>query len=234
MGIGRTRRLRIFLAEDHLAIREMLAAFLASSALIDVVGQAADGREVIDACLKLQPELLVLDVDLPGLSGISIARRMTAELPDMPILMFTSHYDRVTVQDALEAGARGIIEKTAPAAQLLTAIESVASGKAYFGEKVTQMVQQSFMDPVATRTADGLTTREREVLQLVAEGLSNKEISSRLNNSVKTVENHRHNLMRKLNAHNSADLTREAFRLGVLKPKGVTRPPLESSDPGAT
>lgn len=209
--------LTIYLAEDHVAIRELLVAHLRMTPGYTVVGQTDDGRKVLDDCLRLKPRLLILDLGLPGLNGVEVARGVAKALSQTQILIFTSHYDAATVRQVLEAGARGMVEKSAPFDQLVKAIESVAAGKAFFGGAVTEALQRSFSEPVATRTVDNLTTREREVLQLVAEGLSNKEISARLGISVKTAENHRHNLMRKLDAHNGSDLTREAYRLGLLR-----------------
>lgn len=210
-------KFRLVMAEDHVAIREVVVAYLKSHPRIDVVGQASDGREAIDLCLRLKPEVLVLDIDLPEVNGVSVTRTLTARLPELRVLIFSSHNDSATVRQVLEAGARGVIEKTGSAEALVKAIERVAQGHAYFGERIAEALQRSFVEPVVTRTKDNLTGREREVLQLVAEGMSNKEISSRLNISVKTVENHRHNLMSKLSAHNAADLTREAYRLGYLR-----------------
>jgi DNA-binding NarL/FixJ family response regulator len=209
--------LTIYLAEDHIAIRELLVAHLRMQPAYSVIGQTDDGRQVVEDCTRLKPRLLILDLGLPGLNGVEVARALTKAVPQTHILIFTSHHDAATVRQVLEAGARGMVEKSAPFDQLVKAIEAVSAGRAFFGDAVTASLQRSFSDPVATRTVDNLTTREREVLQLVAEGLSNKEISSRLGISVKTAENHRHNLMRKLGAHNGSDLTREAYRLGLLR-----------------
>jgi DNA-binding NarL/FixJ family response regulator len=208
----------IYVAEDHVAIRELLVSHLGMLPGYRVVGQTHDGHQVVKDCLLLQPRLLILDLGLPALNGVEVARTLTKSVPNMQILIFTSHHDAATVRQVLEAGARGMVEKSAPFDRLLKAIEAVAAGRAYFGEAVTEALQRSFMDPPVTRSNDQLTTREREVLQLVAEGLSNKEVSTRLGISVKTAENHRHNLMRKLGAHNGSDLTREAYRLGFLRP----------------
>ena len=209
--------IRLFIAEDHVAIREVLAAYLASVTTIQIVGQATDGLVAVKSCLELKPDVVLLDIDMPGLNGVSVARKLTAEIPDTQILIFTSHYDGATVRQAIEAGARGIIEKTGPIEALMKAIEAVAEGRAYFGSKITQVLQRSMLEPSTSNISDQLTSREREILQLVAEGYSNKELCTRLGISLRTVENHRHNLMRKIGAHNSADLTREAFRMGLIR-----------------
>jgi DNA-binding NarL/FixJ family response regulator len=215
--MGEMQSIRLFIAEDHVAIREVLAAYLASVPKIQVVGQATDGLAAIQACLELKPDVVLLDIDMPGLNGVSVTRKLTSEIPDTRILIFTSHHDSATVRQALEAGARGIIEKTGPVDALLQAIEAVAEGRSYFGSKITEVLQRSMLEPNAADPADNLTSREREILQLVAEGYSNKELCTRLGISLRTVENHRHNLMRKLGAHNSADLTREAFRMVLIR-----------------
>ncbi|WP_175414877.1 response regulator [Nibricoccus aquaticus] len=231
MGPGKTSALTVFIAEDHVAIREVLALFLNSKSHIQIVGESSDGHEVVAQCLKLKPRLLLLDIDLPGLNGISIARNLTLAQPETQILIFSSHNDAATIRMVLEAGVRGIIEKTSRAETLLQAIEIVGSGKAYFGEKITQALQQAFIDPATTRTPGTLTPREHEVLQLIAEGFSNKEVSTKLGISVKTAENHRHHIMEKLGAHNAADLTREAFSLGLVRTQ--SRPGFQQGKPAA-
>ncbi len=214
---GSQQTVRLFIAEDHVAIREVLAAYLAHVPKIHVIGQATDGLTALTACLELKPDVVLLDIDMPGLNGVSVARKLTAEIPSTQILFFTSHYDTATVRQAIEAGARGIIEKTGPVEALVKAIEAVSEGRSYFGAKITEVLQRSMLEPNSSGVSDSLTSREREILQLVAEGYSNKELCSRLGISLRTVENHRHNLMRKLGAHNSADLTREAFRMGMIR-----------------
>ena len=217
MGLETSPTLRIFLAEDHVAIREVLAVYIQTRPHLKVVGEASNGLQVVEQCARLKPNLLLLDIDLPGMNGISIAHMLTASTPETHILIFSSHYDAATVRQVLEAGARGIIEKTSPIETLMKAIETVGAGRPYFGERVTRILEQSFSKPIATRSADNLTAREREILQLIAEGCSNKDVSSRLGISIKTSENHRHHLMQKLGTRNAADLTREAFRLGLVR-----------------
>lgn len=182
-----------------------------------VVGEASDGRQVVDACVQLKPDLVLLDIDLPGLNGIAVARALTTAVPTTHVLIFTSHYDAATMRQVLEAGAKGIVEKSGSLDSLLKAIETVGNGGAYFTERVTEAVHQFFLNPATARTQSALTAREMEILQLVAEGNSTKEIAARLGISAKTAGNHRYALMRKLDAHNLADLTREAFRLGVVR-----------------
>lgn len=212
-----TQPLTLYIAEDHTAIRELLVNYLSMAKAYKIVGQTADGRKVVEDCRRLSPQLLILDLGLPGLGGLEIARTLSRELPQISILIFSSHDDALTVRQAMEAGARGMVEKSSSFETLLKAIDTVGAGRAFFGAAVTQALHKAFIDQTTSRSPDSLTPREREVLQLVAEGRSNKEIQTALGISLRTAENHRHNLMRKLDAHNAADLTRAAYRLGVLR-----------------
>ncbi|MBI4625299.1 MAG: response regulator transcription factor [Verrucomicrobia bacterium] len=206
----------VYLAEDHVAIRELLVRHLEMLPAYRVVGQASDGTLVAADCQRLKPRVLVLDLGLPGVGGVEIAQTVTRESPHTRILVFTAHHTPAVVRQALEAGALGMVEKSAPFDTLLRALEAVAVGRAFFGEAITQQMQQAFQAPAANDPSGGLTPREHEVLKLVAGGRSNKEIAEQLGISIKTAENHRHNLMTKLDAHNAADLTRAAFQFGVL------------------
>jgi DNA-binding NarL/FixJ family response regulator len=230
MAEGKTSALTVFIAEDHVAIREVLSAFLSTKPNIKIVGEASDGHQVLTEVTRLKPNLLLLDIDMPGINGISIARNLTLSQPETQTLIFSSHTDAATVRLVLEAGVRGVIEKTSRVDTLLQAIETVGAGKAYFGERITQSLQQAFITPAAAKPNAGLTPREHEVLQLIAEGCSNKEVSTKLGISIKTAENHRHHIMEKLGAHNAADLTREAFNLGLVRTN--TRPGFQQ-DPAA-
>lgn len=223
MAEGTKPVLSVLIAEDHVAIREVLAAYLNTKPHIQIVGEASEGQEALSLCTRLKPNLLLLDIDLPGLNGISIARSLSLAQPETQILVFTSHTDPATIRLALEAGVRGIVEKTGRVETLLEAIETVGAGKAFFGERITQVLPEAMSELPGRRSANTLTPREHEVLQLVAEGRSNKEVAARLGISVKTAENHRHHIMEKLGAHNAADLTREAFNLGLVR--ATSRPP---------
>lgn len=197
-------------------IGDLLASYLAPMPSYKVLGRALDGRTALEECLKLKPDILVLDLELPEMNGVQIVRRLVEARSSTRIVVFSSRADRATIRHLVELGVKGIVEKPAELSSLLQAIDAVGHGRAFFGPATIQILQQAFSDPMATRTEDNLTLREREVLQLVAEGRSNKEVATKLEISLKTVENHRHNLMAKLNAHNGADLTREAFRLGLI------------------
>jgi DNA-binding NarL/FixJ family response regulator len=205
----------VYLAEDHVAVRELLAGYVAVLPGYAIIGQSGDGRVAAEAVEALKPNVLIVDLGLPGLDGIGLMREVARTSPSTQMLVFTSHADSAAVRRAFEAGARGMVEKTSPLSKLKDALVTVAAGRPYFSDTVGRQLQLSMGQNV--RSTDGLTAREREILQLVAEGLSNKEVSGRLGISLKTAENHRHNLMGKLGARNASDLTREAFRLGLMR-----------------
>lgn len=217
------RPIAIYLAEDHTAIRGLLRTHLQMLPDYRVVGETADGTVAVRECLRLQPGLLVLDLGLPGTSGLEVISQLRQAGASTRILVFSSHHEPAIVRKVLEAGATGMVEKSAPFETLLEAIAAVAAGRSFFGATITQAVQQSLQQHAQPKGAATLTAREREVLQQVASGRSNKEVAAHLGISIKTAENHRHRLMTKLDARNAADLTRVAFELGLIVP--ATRPP---------
>ncbi|WP_438479675.1 response regulator [Oleiharenicola lentus] len=206
----------VYIAEDHVSVREMLVAHLKLRANYDVVGQAANGVQVLAECKQLRPRVLILDISLPGMNGLEVARLMRQEAPEVQVLIFSSRYDVATVRQVIELGARGMVAKVAMFTTLIEAIDSVAAGRPFFSSEVMQVFQSSFSIK-AERPPLDLTERESEIMRLVAEGRSNKEVSQLLGISVRTAENHRHNIMQKLHAHNAADLTRQAYRMGLLR-----------------
>lgn len=213
-----------YLAEDHVAIRELLRRHLELTPGYSVVGEASDGTAAVRDCLRLKPQLLVLDLGLPGTSGLEVIRQLRQAGLATRILVFSSHQDPAIVREVLETGALGMVEKSAPFDTLIRAIETVAAGRSFLGDAITQAVQRSLQKHAQPEGAGALTPREREVLQQVAAGRSNKEVAAKLGISLKTAENHRHRLMTKLEARNAADLTRVAFELGLIVPG--SRPPV--------
>jgi DNA-binding NarL/FixJ family response regulator len=183
------------------------------------VGEAGDGHSAVQLCLETQPDVCILDAKLPGLNGVDILRRITKKLPSMRVLVFSGHENPVLVREMLEAGAHGFVEKTAGLFEFKKGLETVANGGTYFGPAVAALLRNVVANPAASSTSDFLTDREREILQLVAESHSTKEIAAKLGISVKTVDNHRTNLMRKLNLHDVASLTRYALEVGLIVPK---------------
>lgn len=210
---------RLVIIEDQTAIREMLVEILSLDKNYELVGESGDGQGALALCLSVRPDLLVLDAKLPGLNGVDLLRRLLKQLPKIRVLVFSGHENPIVVREMLEAGALGFVEKTAGLLEFKRGLETVAAGGNYFGPGVAALLRDVVSNPSSSNTADFLTNREREVLQLVAESHSTKEIASKLGLSVKTVDNHRTNLMRKLNLHDVASLTRYALDVGIIQPR---------------
>ena len=210
---------RLVIVEDQTAIREMLVEILRLDANYQLVGESGDGQNALALCLEVKPDLLVLDAKLPGLNGVDLLRRISKKIPHMRVLVFSGHENPVLIREMLEAGAHGFVEKTAGLFEFKKGLETVSTGGTYFGPAVAALLRNVVANPSASNTADFLTDREREILQLVAESHSTKEIAAKLGISIKTVDNHRTNLMRKLNLHDVASLTRYALEVGLIVQK---------------
>jgi DNA-binding NarL/FixJ family response regulator len=211
---------RLVIIEDQTAIREMLAEILAMDKDYKLVGQCGEGQAGLQMCLDLKPDVVVLDAKLPGMSGVDLLRRLTKRLPSPRVLVFSGHENPVIVREMLEAGAHGFVEKTAGFLEFKKGLATIAMGGTYFGPAIASVLRNVVANPESGGSPDFLTDREREVLQLVAEGHSTKEIAVKLGISAKTVDNHRTNLMRKLNIHDVASLTRHAIENGPFKDTG--------------
>lgn len=187
---------------------------------LTVVGEAADGREAVALAKSLKPEVVVMDIGMPNLNGIEAAHQMTQEFPDLAIVMVSMHSDESYVLRALKAGARGYLLKDSAEADLIKAVHAVAGGKSFFSPAVSKLLLDDYVRKLkrsGTEDAyDLLTPREREILQLIAEGKSNKDIANLLNLSVYTVESHRANLMEKLNLRGLPELILYAVRRGII------------------
>ncbi|MBL9190487.1 MAG: response regulator transcription factor [Opitutaceae bacterium] len=211
---------RLALIEDQTAVREMLVAILGSDTNYEIVGQAGDGQAGVQLCLDTSPDVLILDAKLPGLNGVDVLRRVRKKLPGLRILIFSGYENPVLLREMLAAGANGFVEKTAGLAELKQGLDTVAGGGDYFGPGITKLLLSVAAHPDrAAGPADPLTDREREVLQLVAESHSTREIAAKLGISAKTVDNHRTNLMAKLGLHDVASLTRHALEVGLIEPR---------------
>jgi DNA-binding NarL/FixJ family response regulator len=211
---------RLIIVEDQTAVREMLVEILRLDSSYQLVGESGDGQSAVALCLEAKPDLLVLDAKLPGLNGVDILRRISKKLPAMRVLIFSGYENPVLVREMLEAGAHGFVEKTAGLIEFKKGLETVANGGTYFGPAVAALLRDVVANPDTTSSAaDFLTDREREILQLVAESHSTREIAAKLVISIKTVDNHRTNLMRKLNLHDVASLTRYALEIGLIEQK---------------
>jgi two-component system, NarL family, response regulator NreC len=207
--------IRILLADDHALVRQGFSMMLAAQSDMQVVGQAANGREAVELATKLLPDVAILDVTMPELNGIEATRRLAESTPRTRVLALSMHKDAVYVREILRAGARGYLLKDSSDTDLLAAVRAVAKGEGYISPGVSEAVLSDYRRHV-TDPLDLLTGREREVLQMIAEGKTNKEIATTLNLSVYTVEAHRGRLMEKLNLHSTGELVRFALRKGLI------------------
>ncbi|MFZ9683444.1 MAG: response regulator [Cephaloticoccus sp.] len=210
---------RLVIIEDQTAIREMLVEILRLDTNYQLVGESGDGQDALNLCFETKPDVIVLDAKLPGLNGVDLLKRLVKKLIAVRVLVFSGHENPVRVRDMLEAGAHGFVEKTAGLFEFKKGLETVANGGTYFGPAVAALLRNVVANPAASSAADFLTDREREVLQLVAESHSTKKIAAKLGISIKTVDNHRTNMMRKLNLHDVASLTRYALEIGLIENK---------------
>jgi len=212
--------IRILLADDHSVMRTGLRLVLERQPDFRVVGEASDGREAVALVQQHKPDVVVMDIGMPNLNGIEAARQVTASLPEVSVVILSMHSDEAYVLRALKAGARAYLLKESAESDLIAAIRAVHNGKAFFSPAVSRMLVEDYIRQLQDREIEDsyelLTTREREVLQLIAEGKSNKEIANMLNLSLYTVESHRGNLMEKLNLHTVPELILYAVRKGVI------------------
>jgi DNA-binding NarL/FixJ family response regulator len=207
---------RLLIIEDQTAVREILVEVLGSDSQYKLVGQSGDGNEALAMCLELKPDVVVLDARLPGMGGVDLLRCITKELPSTKVLVFSGNENPHLIREMLEAGARGFVEKTANFAEFKKGLAAIALGGTYLGPAVAKALEEALDRKTPGLERENLTKREREILELVAGGHTTKAIASRLGISAKTVDNHRTNLMRKLNIHDIASLTRHAIEAGSL------------------
>ncbi len=211
--------IRLLVADDHTVMREGLCALLEARRGLKVVGQARTGREVVRIARESEPNLALIDVSMPDLGGIESTRRVIRRNPDVKVLALSMHLDGEFVTEMLRAGASGYVLKTCAVEELVRAIETVAKGGNYLPPEVAAVVADAYLVESSRRRPTGgaaLTPRQREVLQLLAEGLTTKQIALRLKRSPKTIEMHRRHLMQKLDLHTIADLTKYAIRRGLV------------------
>lgn len=215
--------LRILIADDHELARNGIRSVLESHPGWEVCGEAKDGRESVELAAATKPDVVLLDIGMPNLNGLEAARQILAVAPDTAILILTMHDSDSVIREVLRAGARGFLLKTDAGRDLVAAVEALQRQRTFFTTRVSQMVLDGYLDRQGKTpdvkedfSGDVLTSREREVIQLLAEGKTSKEVAVALNLSVKTAETHRTNLMRKLGLHSVADLTRYAVRNGIV------------------
>ena len=211
---------RIVIVEDHTILREGLRALLSAEPLFDVVGEAEDGRAAIRCCEDLLPDLVLMDLSMPRMHGFEAIKEIKRQSPDVKIIALTVHKTEEYILATLQAGADGYVLKDATHSELVMAIRHVLTGKRYLSPGISEKVIEGYLEgkeTLKTRSAwDTLTRREREILKLIAEGYKNKEVGDHLCISLKTVEKHRANLMKKLDLHNAAELTAFAVDKGLV------------------
>ena len=214
----------VVIIEDQTAVREMIAQIVQSEPGFEVVAETGDGQVAYNLCMELKPDFVILDIMLPGLNGAEVLRRLTKHLKNTRVLVFSGYQNPALVRDLLQAGAHGFVEKSAPLSELKKGIQVVANGGSYFGPEVAQFLREAVANPSPSKTPsiDILTAREREILQLIAESNSTKEVAAKLSISVKTAENHRTNLMKKLDRHDVASLTRYAIEQGLIESTNIS------------
>jgi DNA-binding NarL/FixJ family response regulator len=212
--------LRILIADDHEVARKGIRSILEGHPGWEVCAEAKDGREAVEYASQFKPDLLLIDIGMPNLNGLDAARQILAAMPEALILILTIHDSEHIVREVLAAGARGFLLKSDAGRDLVAAVEALQGRRTFFTTKVSQMMLDGYLRPAEAHDAGEqriLTPREREVIQLVAEGKTTKEIATTLSLSVKTAETHRTNLMRKLDLHSIADLTLYAVRNGIVQ-----------------
>ncbi len=214
------KTIRILLADDHTVVRKGLRLLLEGQPGFEVVGDAADGRAAVTLAEETSPDVVVMDIAMPALNGIEAARQIAAKVPSAAVVFLSMHSDESYVLKALKSGARGYLLKDSAEEDLINAVVAVSEGKAFFSPAISKMLVEDYLRQMQDRhledSYDLLTTREREVLQLLAEGRSNKDVATLLNLSLHTVETHRANIWQKLNLHNQAELILYAIRKGVI------------------
>jgi len=214
--------LRVLIADDHEIVRQGLRSMLEAQRECQVVGEAGDGRQAVTLTKELNPDVVILDIGMPTLNGLEATRQILKIRPQTKVLILTMHESDSVIREVLDAGARGYILKTDAGRDLVTAVDSLRRNKTFFTSRVSQMILDGFLkgDPRPQHPESGavrLTPRQREIVQLLAEGKSSKEVAVALDLSVKTAETHRANIMRKLDCHSVSEVVRYAIRNKIIE-----------------
>ncbi len=215
-----TGSIRVLLADDHAVLRDGIRALLEDEADIQVIGEAEDGRTAVEQARRLRPDVVIMDIGMPLLNGLEATRQIKRDCPETKVLILTMHENPEYVPQVLSAGGSGYVLKQAAGRELVTAIRAVAKGEAQFSPSVARTLADLYLQSLEAEAVhdpyDDLTPREREVLQLIAEGFPNRKIAEVLSLSVKTVKTHRLHLMQKLGLHDRAELIKYAFQKGII------------------
>lgn len=211
---------RVLVIEDQSAVCDLVAEMVHAHPRCDLAGKGSDGESAVELALQLRPDILVLDVIMPGVGGIEILRRLGGSLPAMKVLIFSGKQEPHIVRALMQAGIHGFVNKNGPLSELRKALEAIALGNTWFNEDFSRTVRQALASPshLGEGVIDQLTPREREIAVLIAQSHSSKEVAGRLHISIKTAENHRANLMRKLGVRDVAGLVRFVVRQGLVDP----------------
>ncbi len=215
--MAKEEKIRVFLADDHRLVREGIAMLINGAADMEVVGQCGDGLKVVGEVLATKPQVVALDLTMPGMNGLDICRQLQRKVKDVNVLVLTMHTDEEFIVRALENGASGYLVKEAAADQLAEAVRTVSRGELYLGPRVPKSVLRRLTAGSREDPYNKLTARERQVLQLIAEGKTNRQAAEVLELSVKTVDTHRAHLMRKLNIHDQTTLVKFALKRGLVQ-----------------
>ncbi len=223
------KKIRVLLADDHIVVRQGLRALLEVEKDVEIVGEASNGRQAVQLAMKLLPDVVVMDIAMPSMNGLEATRQITGQIPSTRVLVLSSSSNDDYVEELTEGGAAGYLIKQTAANELLKAIRETRSGNAFFSPTIARHIRDNCREALATgklvkRRVTPLTSRETEVLQLIAEGHPNKRIAYELCISVKTVEKHRQQLMNKLGIHDIAGLTRHAVAKGIIENTVADRP----------
>jgi len=216
------KKIAVLLAEDHMVVREGFRKMLEIEADLEIVGEAQDGRQAVALAKKLRPAVVLMDIAMPHLNGLEATRQILGALPDTKVLMLSAHSDDAYVDTALASGAVGFLLKQSSSHEVCRAIREVHQGKTFFSSSISRRLNRLRPETLGSsgglkKKAAQLTSREMEVLQLIAEGKANKETASELGIGIKTVEKHREHLMQKLDIHDTAGLTRYAISAGIVE-----------------
>ncbi|MFC1957747.1 response regulator [Chloroflexota bacterium] len=213
-------KIKVFLADDHIILREGVRSLLQKAQDIEVVGEAGDGEEAVAKVEQLVPDVVLMDITMPGLNGLEATRQIKQKTPQVKVLILTMHETDQYLSGMLQAGASGYVVKTTASSELISAIRAVHQGDVYLYSSITRMLVEDYLQKVKAgkegKSYEGLTNREREILTYIAEDMKNKEIADLLGISVRTVQAHRTNLMDKLGAHDRTELVKYAIRRGLI------------------
>ncbi len=208
--------IKVMLADDHALIREGFRSLLGKNELFEIVGEAENGRELIEKVANTNPDVVLIDINMPQLTGLEVMDQIANSRPEIKFIILTMHEEREYIMRGLTAGAKGYLFKNVEKAELENAIKTVYEGGKYFSPAITSILAEHVAKPPLEQTAE-ITPREKEVLELVAQGFSTKQIADKLGISIRTVESHRINMLKKLNVSNTAELIRKSIQLKLIE-----------------